>query len=163
MSIYLSVRLSVYPYICLLVCLSVYLSLGLSVFLSIYLSICLSICLFVCLSAFLFICQFIYVSVYIICMCKAYVCHKCVLYQPVERPMRPLISINIADLQPYPLVSPNDPGSSPEPYDVKTPAMLRLVQRELSENPQGNRYRYNSHAHVCTHVCTHTCLDTLCL
>ena len=65
---------------------------------------------------------------------------KCFLYSLDERPTRALISINIADLQPYPAVSPNSPGGVVEPYDVKTPAMLRLVQREASENPQGNRY-----------------------
>ena len=86
----------------------------------------------------MYICAYTHVSIY--ALHSSQECFDVILYLPVERPTRPLISINIADLQPYPAASPNSPGSVAEPYDVKTPAMLRLVQREFSENPQGNRY-----------------------
>jgi len=58
----------------------------------------------------------------------------------VERPTRTPISIDLANLQSNPIASPNSPGGVPQPYDVKTPAMLRLVQRQILEIPQGNRY-----------------------
>ena len=49
---FLSVSLSVYPFVCLFVCLS----LCLSISLSIYLFVCLSLCLSISLSVYLFVC-----------------------------------------------------------------------------------------------------------
>ena len=63
----------------------------------------------------------------------------CLIYLPVERPIKTPISIDLNNLQPIPL-SPTSPRGVTEPFDVKTPAMLRLVQRQLSDTPQGNRY-----------------------
>ena len=94
----------------------------------VYLSVCICVCVLCC------------VPMHLCNMRSSQKCFDVIFYSPVEKPTRPLISINIADLQPYPAVSPNSPGGVAEPYDVKTPALLRLVQREVSENPQGNRY-----------------------
>ena len=59
------------------------------------------------------------------------------IHSPVEKPTKTPISIDLSNLQFNPITSPSSPGGVSEPYDVKTPAMLRLVQRQMSE---GDRY-----------------------
>jgi len=53
------------------------------------------------------------------------------------------ISLDLSNLQAIPISSPISPAGNagtPETYDVKTPAMLKLVQRQITEMPHSNRF-----------------------
>ncbi|XP_065884487.1 uncharacterized protein [Dysidea avara] len=63
--------------------------------------------------------------------------------QAVKPTLTPM-SLDFSNLQAIPIASPTSPGGStgtPETYDVKTPAMLKLVQRQITEMPHSNRFK----------------------